>query len=545
METDVSSVFIIVILIIIVLMILAFLNWPFFYSKKHEQHYFVADQLVFQITHKPGKTQAEIAQAVRDFLRPPRNASQQASVKDGSRVDRSWKNKLQPPPLNDPRMITFPTQNEQALSLVPVSLVPLSIFRLSGHRKRDLRRNDVIQVLKGAYNELSEKTPFITDPDIQLDSIYPNWLTSNLHHGQGTGGPGSWPISETSVPNTIRPAQGVQGVSTETTSRTVNVAILDTAPVSTTDESTIRGLIPRLQPVIYDGSSPGNSQRLNVLKPYTPEREHIQMPDHGTFIAGIVDSVAQGTATIYLYEVLNSFGVGSFTIIAQGLQRAIRELYDLDPNKTDLIINCSFMFRVPSGEQLEPDLDRRMIDVSNQSMRQVFAEATNGRPNITIIAAAGNDATLENGKPSRPSACYPAAFKNVIGVGALPNQNYIPNSDGEYEAASYSNLSFSKDEGKSPTDGYMTFGGELANPGATSGTPFPSDGLVGVYVGPISTRRPNGEIDSRTNQTTSARWAGTSFAAPIIVGLRARNGVMPNSSDRTDRGEIVIKVTQP
>ena len=526
METNITD---IVITLIIVAGIVALLV---FGRKEFEQYNFMANEVVFRITHPASTTPAEIVDAMERFLRPERDASRQVSVNDTPRADRNWRNRLQPPK-DGSRIITFPSENGETFSLVPISLVPFSIFRLSGHRKRDLRPRDVIRVLNAASAELSNRSLAI-GTDINLRSIFPNWLTSNLHHGRGTGGPGSWPLSVPSpTQNAIHLTE--QETTGGTTGRRVNVAILDTAPVSAADEAQIRVLIPTLNPVHYHN----NPQNFIALRPYTPPSEHIQMPDHGTFIASIVHSVAQNAATIHLYEVLNTYGVGPFTIIAQGLQRAITDLYD---GSTPLIINCSFMLRVPPGENLLPDLDVPMPALLS-SIREVFESATRNRQNITIVAAAGNDAS----SGGRPTACYPAAFRNVIGVGALPSQNYPTYSTGRYIVASYSNLSYSGQEGELPGVGYMTFGGELDNPGTTVVDPSSSNGVRGVYVGPISTRGPTGKVIvlSPTNPSQWARWAGTSFAAPIIAGLLARNGALPNPSpDLTVEGENVIRVTQ-
>ena len=541
MQTNVVSIFIV---IVVVLIILALLHWLFGW-KEHKQYYFVADEVVFEITHPTGTPPAAIRNALQGFLNPKGNDSQQASVGNTQRANRNWRKRLQSPTLlTDSRIITFPSLNDQSVSLVPIPLVPFSLNRLNGHRKRDLRPNDVISVLNGAYAEL-QNIPREVGTDIRLISFSPNWLTSDLHHGAATGGPGSWPLSVTHPGLNQQMIHLVQGPSAATSGKKVKVAVLDTAPVSAEDETRIRALIPTLAPVSYENISPGNSQSLNGLRPYTPPSEHIQMPDHGTFVASIIHSAAQNAATIHLYEVLNNYGVGTFTIVAQGLDKAIK---DLDDGSTPFIINCSFMFRVPPGEDLLADLD---VPISNLigSIRNVFETKTQTKPYITIVAAAGND--NDGSLPKRPEACYPAAFKNVVSVGALPSENYPPDPQNaqRYKVASYSNSSYSQHEGKLPDEGYMTYGGELDNPpGAMSGDPISSNGVLGVYLGPIAKRGPSGTIviSSPKNPTEWARWAGTSFAAPIITGLLAMGFALPRPSQyRTVDGENVIKVKQP
>jgi hypothetical protein len=131
---------------------------------------------------------------------------------------------------------------------------------------------------------------------------------------------------------------------------------------------------------------------------------------------------------------------------------------------------------------------------------------------VVVVAAAGNDA-----KETHPSARFPAAYDNVIGVGAMPNDS-LDQSTGKHKAASYSNLCdkppFSQD---AKVSGYVTLGGEA---GA-------EQGIRGVYIHDLPSH--NGSTPPLTydqiqyvhNDTGWAWWAGTSFAAPIISGLLA------------------------
>jgi subtilisin family serine protease len=146
-----------------------------------------------------------------------------------------------------------------------------------------------------------------------------------------------------------------------------------------------------------------------------------------------------------------------------------------------------------------------------------------------FVASAGNDSTSQ----SRVDARYPAAFSNVIGVGALPKGN--PRIINSYIPASYSNLADNP-----PTNGFMTFGGE----------PGQGQGIRGMY---ISNFPGLGNI----NPTGWAWWAGTSFAAAIITGFLAAEisssygfrppnpgETIPPGPYQTARGEPVILVNQ-
>jgi subtilisin family serine protease len=104
---------------------------------------------------------------------------------------------------------------------------------------------------------------------------------------------------------------------------------------------------------------------------------------HGTFIAGLIDSLAPG-CDISIVKVLKNLGDGDEWSIAHTIQG----LGDHD------LLNLSF------GGYTLGDMD-------------LFAAAVAGLRDkgTVVVASAGNDATW------RP--CYPAAFDDVIGVAAL------------------------------------------------------------------------------------------------------------------------------
>lgn len=216
------------------------------------------------------------------------------------------------------------------------------------------------------------------------------------------------------------------------------------------------------------------------------------MPDHGTFIAGIIYDNAPG-ATLHLYEVLSPYGVGTFSSVAQGISDAITNL------GRPLILNCSFMFCLPSGDfgpHLIKELNVPINALSStglltKTMRDVFQGIV--VPDITVVASAGNDSL---NKTPRVDARYPAAFSNVIGVGALRKGNH-QNPASTNIPATYSNIA------DDPADlGFMTLGGE----------PGVGQGIRGMYIS---------DFPGSVNNTGWAWWAGTSFATAIIAGLVA------------------------
>ena len=556
--------------------------------RRHERHYFVADEVVFQITH-PAPTdttpvsvvQANILASVRSFLPFNRNFLQEVIVSLLPAAGNDWRNRLKPPPQSRrPTSPNSPTPTSRIITISsaePFSLVPV---RVAWHSRSGLRSAAVSRVVQVAYDQL-QSGPINLGNGISLQSISPNWFAKNLHHGGNTGGPGSWPLD----------AVAPQRLGTEASSKIsehkfrlagpiaklkpykdrirkgkVHVAILDTIPssnlgqaaqgfmqngaIAPTTTSLIQYLFTRSPNFTVHPYS--NSAELTSLRAYTPPPNHYEMSDHGTFIAGIIHTTAP-SATIHLYEVLNSFGLGTLTSMAQGLINAVD-----DNNKrgdTPLIINCSFMLDLVTQSSVS-NLDQ-LLNLTNPNTSGLLTKSILGvltwvtsLKNVIVVAAAGNQ-----GSPGvRPYASYPAAFKGVVGVGALPKdfpKNAYPSGQ-YYIAASYSNFSYDP-QNKLPRDGFMTFGGEVDQP--ITGVPISTKGVLGVYLGNLI--RQNSNNTSANNPQTMpssegwAHWAGTSFAAAIITGLLAAKPAELERSAKslpgpylTVEGENVIVVKQ-
>ncbi len=329
----------------------------------------------------------------------------------------------------------------------------------------------------------------------------------------------------------------------------VHVAIIDTMPCLTDLKRAYKkwggknGLMTTLLapggPIkLYPA---GDAHLLEAVDYHLNEHEY-PMPDHGLFVAGIIHSIAP-KATIHLIEGLNSYGVGTLESFANGIQIAQsialkQSLGDvivedmgpattiasaataapftpdagnatqvrpdrfaastgavrLEPDYLPMVLNCSFVFNLPPAGTSE------LLDRASVFLPFIW-DSLNIRDDMLITGAAGNDA---RGEPitSRPNERYPAAFTSVVGVGAL---------DASGNPTLYSDLA--NVAGK---DNFATFGGS-ATLGTAPGDPNvtdPSQGILGVYTGskyPDGTPNPDGW----------ARWAGTSFATPIISGALA------------------------
>ena len=358
---------------------------------------------------------------------------------------------------------------------------------------------------------------------VALRAVTPNWLSAGAPYHIGTGGPGAQPVPveveagaawhtasadvegapfSFELPPALRdtsPGNGVQ------------VAILDTAPTAEAmkeaykkwhaDHPILRGLLgptgelpsARLRLLAGDRAL---FDRLNSEDGgFQIDGHRYDMSDHGLFIAGIIHSIAP-QAMLTLVRVLNDFGVGTLETITRGLHT----VYGLRDRSRPLIVNMSLTLSIPLKGHRQPHFGPKRLFSDEGFVKRMgsplewtcdLLEADG----VMIVAAAGNDG--QNGH--RPYARQPAAFDSVIGVGALGR-------DGK--PARYSNLA----DRPSPI-GIATFGGDARSEVQTLSAD-PEGGVMGVYIG----RFPDGS----PSENGWARWAGTSFAAPVISGVLAR-----------------------
>jgi Subtilase family len=247
--------------------------------------------------------------------------------------------------------------------------------------------------------------------------------------------------------------------------------------------------------------TPGGYSHLLQLANFHIAEQPYVMVDHGTFVAGIIHAIAP-QAQLQLIEVLNPLGVGTLETIVRGFQtladnRTVEgQIADTPP----LVVNLSLVLTVPTPGLLEElaQQDPAFQGVDPDALEATILSIKNIcdmlRPhNVYFVAAAGNDSDAVQG--TLLEADFPAALDNVIGVGALDRND---------AAASYSNIG-----DRTPEVGFAAFGGVRD----ASGDADAVDGILGVYTGTF----PNGE----PNNQGLARWAGTSFAAPIISGALA------------------------
>lgn len=365
--------------------------------------------------------------------------------------------------------------------------------------------------------------------DIILKYVYPNWFMAATHHQGSGGGPGGAPcqVANPPVPMPRFSFPKVDPILFDpvNSSSDVHVAILDTAPnendftharsdIVWYPEHSFKPWLDQPMDIDYAICDPLRRVCFRRLTHFSLLDQHYEMPDHGLFVSGIVHTIAK-KATLHLYEVLNRFGLGTFYTVAQALSKILER--DIG---RPLIISCSLVLDLPQDGKNSPDflinIYNNLIIHTTESMQMLFTGIAKLH-RVIVVAAAGNDNPVMRDRRSnqplntsinRPKACYPAAFAEVIGVGAL--QKNIPLKP--HNLTSYSNFSESD---------YYTLGGE----------PGEINGVLGVYIckfpinlSPTQTGKPaiaKSSIQYSSNNTGWAWWCGTSFAAPIISGLLA------------------------
>jgi hypothetical protein len=181
---------------------------------------------------------------------------------------------------------------------------------------------------------------------------------------------------------------------------------------------------------------------------------------HGGFVAGIVEQVSPGS-DIACYQAVGTDGFGTEVDVAEAIFLAAKE--------GAAVVNVSL------GVNTVDDEPPVALRAAVEAVSRLF-------PGTLIVASAGNQGE------ARPM--YPAAFKQVVAVGALRD-------DGQ--PTSWSNRGFWVDC-------------------STVGV-----GITSTFVSGVLPTIPNpADPDVRFGPDPWALWTGTSFAAPQIAGAVAR-----------------------
>jgi hypothetical protein len=213
----------------------------------------------------------------------------------------------------------------------------------------------------------------------------------------------------------------------------------------------------------------GNEELLDVA----PVNDRLDWySGHGSFTAGVVQQVAPDVE-IVAYRFTGHNGVGTEKDVADAMIRAAEDAEEqAEGAPYRLIINASV--GAPAAVDGGPPL----------ALRDAVELIQERWPEALIVASAGNDGT--------PDPMYPAAFKQVVAVGALTD---------EMKGAPFSNRGFWVDC-------------------STVGV-----GVVSTFVAGVLP--PEERFDARYNPVTFASdpfavWTGTSFSAPQVSGAVAQ-----------------------
>jgi subtilisin family serine protease len=183
---------------------------------------------------------------------------------------------------------------------------------------------------------------------------------------------------------------------------------------------------------------------------------------HGTFIAGVIRCLVPH-ATVHV-DGFCIGGVGGGGILESDMVDQLEEAMKLDPQVINLSAGC-----------------RTRMDYPSAAFETFYEEHLVGK-DCLLVAAAGNDSTA--------APFWPAAFDWAVGVGSLDRNGRI---------SEFSNYGVSAD--------VYALGRNHVNA-------FPD--------GSYKCRETPDKGDIREFRTGMARWSGTSFAAPVVAGLIAR-----------------------
>lgn len=200
---------------------------------------------------------------------------------------------------------------------------------------------------------------------------------------------------------------------------------------------------------------------------------------HGTFIAGVVRCLAPET-DIFV-EGFCIGGVGGGGVLESDMVVQLEEALDHDPRVINLSAGCRTRDDLPS------------------IAFETFYRTRLRKRDCVLVAAAGND--------SWAAPFWPAAFDWCVGVGSLDRDGRI---------SDFSNYGVSAD--------VYALGRNLVNA-------FP-DGTFVCHESPD-------KGDVRVFSTGMARWSGTSFAAPVVAGLIARE-ISETGSSAADARDVVL-----
>ncbi len=354
---------------------------------------------------------------------------------------------------------------------------------------------------------------------------------------------GTWPISLPDIPDTAPAGKATgQGVTvfvldsmplipdgaTAQTSNAISGAASgagsSNALINTINNETNLPTTPHVDfsySILPTALSNNAEDRLVTGRDINGKRYGFSMADHGLFVTGIIESIVPD-ANIEYIRALNDYGVGDTSTLVAVLEEIhYRMLPEGDLYNKPVVINMSLVM-TPSEEDLfmnwfgdsvncDPDMHVQMMNDAKllRSQLQVAIQALAARGAV-LVASAGNDSNSID-MPERVGPRYPAAFPEVLSVGAVDRQG---------EMASYSNYPQLVPQ----HNGIATYGGGVPTKADIANDEV--DAFIGLYSAPtypaLEATNPLTPDSPAPNNHAWAYWSGTSFATPIISAVAAR-----------------------
>lgn len=308
---------------------------------------------------------------------------------------------------------------------------------------------------------------------------------------------------------------GGTGATTEYMGQKVRVGVFDTSPfdwTATAPTAGIQVMSSTLASADLDWVDPG----LDLAVQHPAVFDHYRLPpppvpaaaaggtpeplpdlsDHGLSAAGLVYAVAKG-CDIHLYRVLDQYARGNLFVLTSALLQFTESTVSAQDETRGGVISLSL--GVPQSQMLCALGLPADVLFLNIALALAYCQG------LVVVAASGNGSNLQN--IAEPE--IPAALPFVIGVAA---SNY------DRQRACFSNRG---DIAAPGGDGYRA-------PAGCLGGLFGQRGQTGCEV-PWGRCRNDcwkygllGPILKTGEETGYARWAGTSFATPLVSGLAAR-----------------------
>jgi len=418
-----------------------------------------------------------------------------------------------------------------------------------GNGKEGATTDDTTKAVVKLINQNLDKLK--QDGNIPLVSATPNWISGGAG-GIGSACPASEPIPvpenrahthwHFTLPELSDKLKDLKGDG-------VTVFVLDTMPSKTHIRQAAQHIgnknmllqsvvaamnnVPPAIVIPTPKSIPARLDTIQTGKDIYGRHFGFKMPDHGLFVTGILHDLVPN-AKIECIRVLNDSGVGDLGMIIDALHEIQQRMMKEEVKR--VVVNLSMIIIAPDANL--PDLwfadDSthteglaamiQDIDLLLAGFRMVIQSlVTQQKAKAVVVASAGNESDANNyhgmngGVSHRFGPRYPAAFPEVISVGAVDHEGLAtPYSD--YPSVQPNH------------NGVATYGGALPQP--VPPQPEPSvkthavvkDAVVGLYSSshyPTLSASDAPPDEYKDNSHGWAYWSGTSFATPIVSSLAA------------------------